>query len=230
MAIRGIVNSAHALGYYLRLQEVTANNVANANTDAFKPDRLAAHQVAGTEHAVPVQYTDLRQGSFRETGRPLDLSLDGPGFFVVRTERGERLTRGGSLRLDGAGRVCDADGAPLLGPDGPLVMNGAQVEVQGDGTVLVDGALAGRLRIVQPQEPARLLKEGGGRFLPAGTLQPVADGVTRVRQGAVEESNLDALLSMVDLVSIQRAYAANAEALKALDGVLGTVVDQVGKP
>jgi flagellar basal body rod protein FlgG len=230
MAIRGIVNTARSLGYYLRLQEVTANNVANASTDAFKPDRLVAHQLPGTEHPVPVQVTDLRQGSFRETGRLLDLSLDGPGFFVVRTERGERLTRGGSLRLDGAGRLTDAGGAPLLGEDGPLVLNGARVEVQGDGTVLVDDALVGRLRIVKSGDPARLLKEGGGRFVPAGALHAVAEGVARVRQGAVEESNLDALLSMVDLVNIQRAYAANVNALKTLDGVLGTVVNQVGKP
>jgi flagellar basal-body rod protein FlgF len=229
MPIRGIVNTARSLSYYVRLQEVTANNLANASTDAFKAGRMTANILPGATHAVPVEKTDLQQGSFRETGRPLDLALDGPGFFVVRTEHGERLTRGGSLRLDGTGRLTDAHGAPLVGLEGPLVLNGADVEVQADGTVLVDGEQAGRLRVVDAQDPSTLLKEGLGRYATPGPLVPAAEGTTRVRQGAVEEANLDALRSTVDLVAIQRAYSANINAIKVMDDVLGVVTGQVGR-
>lgn len=228
MPLRGIVNTARSLSYYLRLQEVTANNLANANTDAFKADRMTARQLPGTEYPVPVEKTDLQQGTFRDTGRPLDLSLDGPGFLVVGTEHGERLTRGGSLRLDGAGHLTDAHGSPLLGTQGPLVLSGAEVEVLADGTVRVDGADAGRLRVENVDDPATLLKEGNGRYVPRTPLRAVTPG-TRVRQGAVEEANLDPVLSMVDLVTIQRAYAANIEALKAMDSVLGVVTGEVGR-
>jgi len=108
-------------------------------------------------------------------------------------------------------------------------VNGAEVEVKADGTVLVDGAGAGRLRIETVGDPAALLKEGFGRYVPSGTLRPVPETVAQVRQGSVEEANLDPVLSMVDLVTIQRSYAANIDALKALDSVLGAITNEVGK-
>ena len=229
MSMRGIVNTARYLSYYSRLQEVTANNLANANTDAFKADRMTARQLPGQEYPVPVGRTDLEQGRLHETGRPLDVGLEGPGFFVVSTPRGERLTRGGSLRLDASGCLMDGRGDPLVGAEGPIRVIGAQVEIKADGTVLVDGAAAGRLRIETVDDPASLLKEGSGRYVPAGALRPVPETQTFVRQGSVEEANLDPLLSMVELVTIQRSYGANIDALKVLDGVLGSVTNTVGK-
>jgi flagellar basal-body rod protein FlgF len=229
MPIQGILNTAHSLALYQRWQEITAHNVANANTDAFKVDRLAAMVLPGSERPVPVQTTDLQQGTFRETGRPLDVALDGPGFLVVETPQGERLTRGGSLRLDPDGRLVDSHGAPLLDERGPLVVSGSDVTVQSDGTVVVDGAVAGRLRLETVDDPGTLLKEGYGRFATATPTRAVPEGTAHVRQGVVEEPNFDSLMSMVDLVTIQRAYAANADALKAIDSVLGTVTNEVGK-
>lgn len=229
MPLQGILNTARTLSFYARRQEVTANNLANASSDGFKADRVLAHQLPGTTSPVPVQETDLRQGTFRETGRSLDLALDGDGFFVVATAQGERLTRGGSFHLDPAGRLANTQGDLVLGDGGPIVVQGGKVEVQGDGTVMVDGQSAGRLRVVNADEPQRLLKEGFGRYAPGGEVHPVDEDTTHVRQGAVEEANLDSLLSMVDLVTIQRAYAANADALKAMDSVLGAVTTEVGK-
>lgn len=230
MPIGGILNTAKSLGYYLRLQEVTANNLANANTEAFKADRLTAHHLPGGHYPVPVETTDLKQGTFTETGRPLDISLDGPGYFVIGTDRGERLSRGGSFTLDPAGRLTDSHGAPVLGVQGPILIQGGAIEVRGDGTILVDGVEAGRLRVETVEDPRTLQKEGRGYYLPGGPTAPVADdSVTRVRHAAVEESNIDTINSMVDLVAIQRAYAANLDALRTMDGVLGTITNEVGK-
>jgi flagellar basal-body rod protein FlgF len=227
--LKGIIDTARSLAYWQRLQEITSNNVANANTDAFKADRLAAHILPNGEHPVPVQTTDLQAGALRDTGRPLDLALEGEGFFVVRTPHGERLMRGGSMRLDAQGVLTDMNANPVLGTQGPLVVSGANVEVHGDGTIVVDGSIAGRLRIEAVDDPGRLLKEGQGRFIAGGPTHEPADGATQVRQGSVEEANLDPLLSMVDLVTIQRAYASNIEALRAMDSVLGTITTEVGR-
>jgi flagellar basal body rod protein FlgG len=229
MPLKGIIGTARSLAYWERLQEVTSNNVANANTDAFKADRLAAHILPGTEQPVPVQSTDLQPGALRDTGRPLDLALEGEGYFVVRTPRGERLMRGGSMRLDPRGVLIDMNGNPVLGTQGPLVVSGANVEVHGDGTLVVDDSVAGRLRIETVEHPGAMLKEGHGRFIPGGPTFDVPVGQVLVRQGAVEESNLDPLLSMVDLVTIQRAYASNIEALRAMDSVLGAITTEVGR-
>jgi flagellar basal body rod protein FlgG len=229
MSLNGIIHGARALSYHLRLQEVTANNLANSGTDAFKVDRLAAHQELDGAPPTPVHSTDLRQGTLRATARPLDVALDGPGFLVVDTPAGERLTRGGSLTLDADGRLVDAHGDPLLGELGPLVLNGMDVRVEADGTLQVDGAPAGQLRVVLPEKGARLLKEGSGRFRCEGALEPAAPGRTRLRQGSIEDPNFDPLLATVDLVTIQRAYAATIEAVRVMDGVLGTVTGEVGK-
>ena len=229
MPISGIVNTARALSYYLRQQEVTANNLANVNTDSFKVDRVSARQIKGTAYPTPVEKIDFRQASFRETERPLDVALDGPGFLTVQTEHGDRLIRGGSLKLDTAGRLANEHGDLLLGENGPILIQGARVEMRGDGTVVVDGAIAGRLRIETVDDPTTLLKEGIGRYLSKTPARPVEDGTTRLRQGAVEEPNQDPLLSMVELVSIQRSYAANVDALKAMDSVLGVIAGEVGK-
>lgn len=229
MPLRGIVNTARSLSYWERLQEVTANNVANANTEGFKADRLTARQIPGRETPVPVHHMDLSQGSLRETGRPLDVALEGAGFLMIETPQGERLFRGGSLRLDADGKLTDMMGNAVLAEEGPLVIHGAAVEVREDGDVLVDGALAGTLKIVTVDEPQELMKEGHGRFIAKQPVKAVEEGTVNLRQGAIEESNIDPVVSMVSLVAIQRAYTANIEALRVMDGVLGTITRDVGR-
>jgi flagellar basal body rod protein FlgG len=227
--LRGLLNAARTLSYYARLQEVTANNLANASTTGFKADRLTARTVGQVPHPIPVEATDFSQGTLRGTGRSLDLALDGPGFFVVETPRGERLVRGGSFRLDGGGRLADADGNPLLGRNGSLALQGPDIEIRSDGTVLDGGHEVGRLRVVVPDAEAALMKEVGGRFRvePEGTLRDRDE--TLVRQGQLEDANLDALTTMVSLVEIQRAYAANVTTMRTMDGVLGSLTNDVGR-
>lgn len=229
MPLQGILNTARTLSFYTRKQEVTANNLANANSDGFKADRVMAHGLPGSYTPVPVQDIDMKQGALRPTGRPLDLALEGDGFLVVHTAQGDRLTRGGSLRLDASGRLTDQQGDMVLGTGGPIVAQGASIEVQADGTVMVDGSEAGRLLVVNLNESGTLMKEGFGRFVPTGGVHPADENVTQVRQGSIEDANLDTMLSMVDLVTIQRAFAANIDALKAMDSVLGAVTNEVGK-
>jgi flagellar basal body rod protein FlgG len=183
----------------------------------------------GESYPIPVQHLDLSQGAFRQTSRSLDVALDGPGFLVVRTANGERLTRGGSLRLDATGQLTDADGNAVLGDKGPIVPGIGTIEIQADGTVLVDGAALDHLRLETVADPSTLKKEGTGRFLIPDGAKPVPAGAVRVRQGSIEEPNSDAVLGMIDLVTIQRAYAANVDALKAMDGVLATVAGEVGR-
>jgi flagellar basal body rod protein FlgG len=234
MGLDAIRSTARTLGYYTKLQALTANNLANSDTEGFKADVMSARKIGTLTFPVPVTRTDLSQGTLTPTGRSLDLSLEGPGFFVLQTDQGERLTRGGSLALDGANRLADRHGNVLLGENGPvqIPLRYASLEVQADGQVVVDGTRIDRLRVETVTDPATLLKDGAGKFTPATATEarlPVDTTTTMVRQGQVEDSNQDTLKGVVDLVTIQRAYAANIDSLKALDSVLGTVVNEVGK-
>lgn len=227
MPLRSIINTARTLSYYTRLQETTANNLANASTAGFKGDRITARMAEGDPHPVPVQAIDLRQGTLRDTGRPFDLALKGDGFLVVSTPQGERLTRGGSLAVDNDGLLVDNHGNAVLGDGGPIRVAGRSVVIGTDGTVTVDGARAGQLRIETVADPSTLTKEGAGRFIAGGKTQ-AANDVT-VAQGALEDANVDPLLGTVDLIMIQRAYAANLDVLKTMDGVMGTVTNDLGR-
>jgi flagellar basal body rod protein FlgG len=229
MAMQGITNTAQSLSFYRRAQELMAHNLANASTQGFKAMRVSASTDAAGEGIAPVQWTDWRQGALSETGRPLDLALEGPGFLVVQTQEGERLTRGGSWQLDAAGRITDTDGNPVLGLEGPIVVSDGPVDIQEDGTVLVDGSGVGQLRLEDVGDLAALQREGGGRYVPAGPTAPLEPGVTQVRQGRLEEPNLDTILAMVDLLGVHRAYSANLDALKVMDGVLGVGVNEIAK-
>lgn len=231
MGLNALKSTAQTLSFYTRLQALTANNLANSDTEGFKADVMSARLVGDLTYPVPVTKTDLSQGTFTDTGRPLDLAIEGPGFFVLQTAQGERLTRGGALALDGGNRLSDRHGNLLLGQNGPvqLPLRYASLEVHPDGSVVVDGNRLDRLRLETVEDTSTLLKEGFGRFVPSTPTIGLDIATTKIRQGVTEDSNQDTLKGTVDLVTIQRAYAANVDSLKALDSVLGTVVNEVGK-
>jgi flagellar basal-body rod protein FlgF len=227
--INGMIRAANALHYWERRQEIVANNLANAETTGFKGERVFA-RVVGDSIPVADTTTDLRAGAIRETGAPLDLAMDGDGYFVVDTPNGERLTRGGSFTLDTDGQVVDANGNALLGEGGPIVASSGTVEVDRSGAVRVNGTEVDRLRVETVPPNVELTHEAGTLFLPdaARASQPPAD--RKVRQGALEESNVGTIDSMVDLISIQRAYAAVQRAVTTLDGIRETISNDLGKP
>ncbi len=233
MPLRSVENAGRALRYFQRLQENLANNLANAPTDGFKADLLFGRLLDDSVTPVSDQTLDLTQGSLRETGGVFDLALEGKGFFVVATDGGERLTRGGALHLDPGGVLVDAQGDPLLGADGTIVVPGDAsegFEVQKDGSVMVGGARIAKLTVVDVANVGDLEKEGLGRYIANGPTQPVNVAETRVRQGVIEESNVDTINGMIDMITIQREFQANMSALQTLDGQLDKVANSIGRP
>lgn len=227
--INGMVRAANALHYWERRQEIVANNLANVDTTGFKAERVFARLVEG-ERTVADTATDMRNGSLSQTGSPLDLALGGDGFLVVETPAGERLSRGGSFRLDDAGRVVDAHGNALLSENGPITVPPGAVMVNNAGQVTVDGKAVAMLRVEVPAEGTRLQHAGSNLFTADGALTPVAEERRSVRQGYLESSNVDTVGAMVDMISIQRAYSAVQRAVSTLDGIRQTISNDIGKP
>lgn len=222
----GIAPSVRALRYWERRQEVVANNLANVSTPGFKGERVFARLLAegGPEaRSAP----DRTAGAVTATGRALDLALDGDGFLVVRTAAGERWVRGGSLTLDAAGALTTAEGHAVLGEEGPLTIPEGEVVVGPDGTVLVDGASVGRLRVERGDEPP--LREGANLWVPQVPGTPVSPESVRLRPGHLEESNVDPVKALVEMIEIQRAYGAVHRSVVAADGVLQTITSDLGR-
>ena len=227
--INGMIRAANALHYWERRQEIVANNLANVETTGFKAERVFARMM-GDSIPVADSATDLTVGTIRETGAPLDLALSNDGFFVVDTPNGERLTRGGSFTLDAAGQIVDANGNALLGENGPITAPTGTIQIDKAGVVRVNGAEVDTLRVETVPANVRLTHDGGTHFLPNAAQTPQAAADREVRQGALEESNVGTIDSMVDLITVQRAYAAVQKAVTTLDGIRDTISNQLGKP
>jgi flagellar basal-body rod protein FlgF len=185
----------------------------------------------GTGVYVEGTFTSFRQGPLRDTGNPLDLALEGPGFFAVETPGGVRYTRAGSFRLDAEGYLTDQTGYRVLGVDGPIqVGQAATVAVGQDGSVFADGVLVGTLLVVDFADPnTELRKEGANLFAPQEEAAPLAAEGTRVAQGTLEGSAVNVVESLVRLIELQRAYEASQRVVRSYDETLDRTVNDLAR-
>jgi flagellar basal-body rod protein FlgG len=226
---------------------VLANNLANVSTTGFKADHLEFYQSLSSPRAAgslspgpaapspaPVlarTRTDFSAGPLRETGNALDLALEGPGFFVIQTPGGLRLTRAGAFVRATDGTLATPDGAPVLG-DGrqPLTLaGGGRVQVSSDGQVSVDGAAVGRLLVVDPRGTDRLAKAGASRFAPPPDMDLAPAPTAQVRQGALEQSNVNPVLTLVEMMTALRVYESAQRAARSSDETLARAINDVGR-
>lgn len=223
-------SAASALRYWERKQEVTANNLANVSTDGFKAQRVFARLLDGMRPAAEAT-SDLTTGNLRVTGNALDVAIDGPGFFVVGTPNGERYTRGGTLRLDDKHHLVDTDGRPLLDAkkDGPITLGDGPIDIDRLGQVKQGGSIVGQLRMELPPKGAELVREGQSLWVPPATKQVVEPAARNVKQGSIEDSNVNSMSALIDMVSVQRAYASVQKSVIELDKTNETITTQIAK-
>lgn len=225
--------AGHALIYWQQRQEVNANNLANADTPGFRASRVFSEVLRGGLPSVGTS-TDHRAGELRRTGGPLDLALVGDGRFVVETLDGERPVRSGSFSLDADGRIVDTEGNALLGLNGPLILPPGPVEIDDRGNVTVNGERVGRLRVVRggDQAAGRSTVPGTGtgvEMASARALEDLPDQEVTIRQGYIEGSNVSALDSLVEMTTIQRSFEAVQSSVRAIDAMMGTVANRIGR-
>ena len=224
----GIRSVAAAMAFLERVRDTNANNMANADTHTFKLGRVTATLNPGTSSPIAIRTLDLSQGNLRPTGRPFDVALNGAGFLIVQTPEGQRLIRGGSFHADRTGLLVDDAGNPVMGENGPIAIAGREVTILEDGMVVVDGERIDRLRMVDA--PADALEQVGSR---AFRLRPGAgmnEGApAQVKQGLLEEANVNAISGMVDMISTERTYGSVHSAMKVLDEVASTISNTLGR-
>jgi flagellar basal-body rod protein FlgF len=201
--------------------ELLANNLANSETAGYKTDRefydlyLAPEQNdagAGDPTTMPVierNYTDHSQGVLRATANPLDLALDGRGFFAVESNGQVAYTRNGAFHLNSAGNLVTADGYALRSGGAnakPLQVNPAlPFTVTPDGTIKQSGAAVGQIAVVDFANSGELSKQGNTRFAADRQAQ-TRPAAAEVHQGKLENSNVGTAESAVRLVSVMRQF------------------------
>lgn len=208
----------------LREMQTVANNIANSATTGYRSEGLIFSEHVSRIEGGPslsmatanVRHTSLSLGTMTQTNAPLDIAIQGDGFFLIETAEGERLSRAGSFALSAEGdlvtqdghRVLDAGGAPIFIPP-----NSGEVGVSADGTISADGQLLGQLGVVAPADSQSLVREGGVLFRTDDDVEPVA--TPNLRQGFLENSNVDPIIEMTRMIEVQRAYEMGQSFLDA---------------
>jgi flagellar basal body rod protein FlgG len=222
-------SAASALQMLERRQQVLANNLANASTKGFKAEsafaRLMDNALAVTDTAL-----DLSAGTLTETHNPLDLAVEGNGFFVIQTPGGERFVRNGSFQLDANRRLTDGRGNAVLGEGGPIVLPDGTVEVDATGMVSVNGKPQQRLRLERVAEGTKLQHEGGTQFVPDASREAVPPGERTVRQGFLEESNVNTMRVMTEMLEVLHRFGAAQKTLSTIDSARGLAVTELARP
>lgn len=236
-----------------RQMDVTANNISNMNTAGFKAQQmlfreyLMAPEGPGRPREAGMSMVidqgtvrDMRAGPLSETGNPLDVALEGPGYLVVDTVSGPRYTRNGHLSLDVDRQLVDGTGLPVLGTDDqPIVIPQDTAEIMigegGEVTTIAEAAggapvepiQVGSLRLVEFEDERRLSPLGGGLY---HTNQVPQDSeTTRVMQGMIEQSNVQPILAMTEMIGISRQYQSTQSLIQDEHDRLRSAIQRLGR-
>ena len=205
--------------------EIITHNLANVSTVGYKrrcnaftksliAQGLSPTEAATGEDARPSTSYDFSQGSFIDTGRSLDFSLCGKGFFVIETPAGPLYTRNGTFRLDPNGQIVDSSGRIVAGESGPITIppsvSPSQVVVSSDGNINAGGAVIGKFKLVSFNENEdKLAAVGLGCFQIPEDIKPEDPDKLVVKQGFQEGSNVQMVEELVDMITVSRLYESN---------------------
>ena len=231
--------------------DVISNNMANVATTGFKVDTFTGqtcdevmYSLVGNKNktytdigersyaTVPSElYTDYTQGSFDETGMPLDFAIDddGRGFFAIQTEDGIRYTRAGDFSLDEEGYLSRPDHGRVLDVDGEeILLLTDKITTDDFGRIYTkNGGFLGQIGVYVFEDTAGLVKDPMGMF-DANGAQPQADAVL-LHHSMLERSNVGLVQQMVKMISTQRAYQSSASLTKMYDQVMGHAASDLGR-
>jgi flagellar basal-body rod protein FlgF len=210
-ACAGMKTQAEAL-------ELVANNLANMYTSGYRGQQATFRSILASARAESLdplnqainnfnllggRRLDLSAGNLEHTGNPLDLAIEGDGFFAVQTRTGTLYTRNGAFQISRQGQLATAEGDLVLGEQGPVSLPAGNVSISPDGTLSVNGAVAGKLRMVEFADSAALTAAGKSYYSASENAGRLAARAS-VRQGMIESSNVNPMMAVVSLISIQR--------------------------
>lgn len=232
-----------------REMDVSANNMANANTTGFKAERVVFSSYLHSDPAAATgdanflidrgSYVDPRQGAISQTGNLLDVALQGDGWLGYETPQGQRAYgRDGSLAIDAQGNLVTLTGARVLDIGGnPIALPpdaGADLSISRSGVISsLSNGVIGQIGVFGLPDLQVYERIGNGMFVPPdveGIRAPVPDTVTQVIQGAIEGSNIQPVVEMTRMMSIQKAYERAVQLMNSEDELRRDMLRRIGSP
>ena len=225
---------AACAGLMARTQQLDtiASNLANASSAGFRGQKnifgtvlaeashhgslSALNQVTNSYGILSGTQLDQAQGAITHTGNPLDMALEGPGYFKVQTATGAAYTRNGSFQVSSTGQLTTANGDAVLGQSGPINIPQGAVAISPDGTISLSGAIVGKIAVVDFKPPATPSSRGNGYYSADASQEQAVPGTT-VRQAALEGSNVSPVDGVVELITAQRSAESMRHVLSMLD-------------
>ena len=236
----GYYAACTALVARMQALDTIANNLANTSTAGYRAEHNVFSAVlaskegsAGTvlnqainNYGVMSGTTlDQSQGALQKPGNELDLGIEGTGYFVVQTANGPMYTRNGAFQVSSKGQLVTARGDAVMGDTGVITMMPGAVSISADGTISSNGAVSGKLSVVEFPAGTQMSSVGDTLYsAPAGTAAPAAK--SNVRQGMIESSNVNPILGMVELVSAQRSAEMMQKALSMFNSEIDKTATQ----
>jgi flagellar basal-body rod protein FlgF len=227
-----------------REMDIIANNIANADTAGFKVEELMARvepkaPAFTLQGPKPVKFVvadgvarDFGQGALRQTNAPMDLAIEGQGFFRVNTPNGERYTRDGRFRTDEIGRLTTQGGSPVLDEGGGEITVDPELGslmIADDGTVSQGGERIGKVAVVSFDTLSVLEKTGDNLYQNTSNAVPQAAVEVKVRQGMLEGSNVRPILEITRMIEVQRAYESMARMMDSNADLSRRTVERMGR-
>ncbi|VAX30349.1 Flagellar basal-body rod protein FlgF [hydrothermal vent metagenome] len=216
---------------------LTARNIANASTPGYKKERTSfssyllpsSENISNPERVMVEKgktLTDFSAGEFIKTGNPLDVAIEGDGFFVLE---GKKYTRRGDFRLDEEGNLLNTEGFKVMGVDDtPLQLPQGRMEIGPGGDIMVNGTTAGRLKIVDFPQPYKLIQAGDATYLAPAESKPV-ESSSRVSSGVIEGSNVNLIKEMVGMIRITREFETYQKMIQAFDSATSKALNEIGR-
>jgi len=225
-----------------RHMDVVSNNVANATTTGYKQQKMTFTEFldkpALGERVSLVQdravYRDMSAGPMSVTSNPLDLAINGKGYFVVDTVSGPRYTRAGRFQLNNDRQIVDNSGLPVLDASNkPVTLPAGTINVRitGDGSVFSNvnpAAAVGKINVVSFQKEQLMTEVGSGLFTTDETPQAVPKE-TRVAQGVIEESNVKPVVEMTNMITVLRQYQGIQKIIDAEHDRQKNMIQKLGR-
>ena len=217
-----------------------ASNIANTETAGFRATEVRFEDVVarieGADGAERVafaskgaEYADTRSGGMRETNSPFDFAINGDAWFAIETPAGNVVTRDGRFALNLEGELVSVSGHRVLDPGGaPIALdaNGGAIEVSPDGFVRQDGFLMGAIGLYAYDPPPDFVRHGDSGILTGELPEPILDAPdVSVAQGFVENSNVDPVAELTQLIMVQRAFEHASSTTRASEESLNKLID-----